>query len=39
MLEGERRGRPEDDETMGVALAEDLRARGADVILAALAKT
>ncbi|MDR0736834.1 MAG: hydroxymethylbilane synthase [Zoogloeaceae bacterium] len=39
MLEGETRGRPEDDEAMGAALAEDLRRQGADAILASMAGT
>ncbi|MDR2624967.1 MAG: hydroxymethylbilane synthase [Zoogloeaceae bacterium] len=37
MLEGETRGHPEEDEALGVALAKELRRRGADAILAALA--
>jgi hydroxymethylbilane synthase len=37
MLEGEIRGNPEEDEALGVALAEELRRRGADAILASLA--
>jgi len=37
MIAGELRGAPEDDETIGRQLAEQLRARGADALLAALA--
>jgi hydroxymethylbilane synthase len=36
MLEGEIRGDPTDDENLGAQLADDLRARGANAILAAL---
>ncbi|MDR0674047.1 MAG: hydroxymethylbilane synthase [Zoogloeaceae bacterium] len=37
MLKGETRGKPEDDEALGVALAQTLRRRGADAILSSLA--
>jgi hydroxymethylbilane synthase len=36
MLTGETRGQPEEDEALGLALAEDLRRQGADAILSAL---
>ncbi len=37
MISGELRGRPENDEALGEALAQQLREGGAEAILAALA--